>query len=787
MIAVVAQDTYLFHGTVAQNLRIGRPEATDDELESVARAANADDFIRALPQGYDTVVGERGTRLSGGQRQRIAIARALLKDAPILLLDEALSSVDSENEALIQEALERLQIGRTTLVVAHRLSSVIGADRILVLDHGHLVQSGSHRELIGVDGTYARLMAAQQQNEDIEAEVPTALVAAAVAAPPIPRADTHGAEQEAELVVKPLSGITIGGRLLELVRPWWGKLALVFFLGIANAVSAVALGAMGAIIVGRVVTHQPLAPGLIALALLVPLAAILTWCDSWQAHDLAFRLLAEMRIEMYRTLDPLAPAYLQRRRTGDLVSAAMGDIETIELFFAHTISPAFVAVLIPGGVLVLLALLAWPLAVVLLPFLIVVAATPFFGQRLADRMGTQVRGHLGTVNAHTVDSVQGLREIVAFDYGDDRASEMETNGLVLSRFQIDFMRQLSLQNGIIDVMTGVGTLAVLATGAFLVSNHMLPRTQLPLATLLALASFAPVLNLATVSKQLAETVAAARRVFAVHDEPVVVADGPGVGEVSEQEVRFEAVTFAYGANEAQALRDVSFSIEAGQTVALVGRSGAGKTTAAHLLMRFWDPQSGRIVLGGHDLREFGLDDLRRRIAIVAQDTYLFNTSLRENIALGRPDASEEQIIHAARLANAHDFIMTLPDGYDTVVGERGLQLSGGQRQRIAIARALLKDASILILDEATSHLDTESERQVRLALETLIEGRTTLVIAHRLSTVRDANRIIVLEDGSVAEQGSHAELLARGGIYAQLVAAQLVSQGREEHGHSHNH
>jgi ATP-binding cassette subfamily C protein CydCD len=350
-------------------------------------------------------------------------------------------------------------------------------------------------------------------------------------------------------------------------------------------------------------------------------------------------------------------------------------------------------------------------------------------------------------------------------------------------------------------MTGVGTLAVLATGAFLVSNHMLPRTQLPLATLLALASFAPVLNLATVSKQLAETVAAARRVFAVHDEPVVVADGPGVGEVSEQEVRFEAVTFAYGANEAQALRDVSFSIEAGQTVALVGRSGAGKTTAAHLLMRFWDPQSGRIVLGGHDLREFGLDDLRRRIAIVAQDTYLFNTSLRENIALGRPDASEEQIIHAARLANAHDFIMTLPDGYDTVVGERGLQLSGGQRQRIAIARALLKDASILILDEATSHLDTESERQVRLALETLIEGRTTLVIAHRLSTVRDANRIIVLEDGSVAEQGSHAELLARGGIYAQLVAAQLVSQGREEpppepvqahshvheHGHSHNH
>jgi ATP-binding cassette, subfamily B, bacterial len=802
MIAVVTQDTYLFHGTVAENLRIGKPDATNAELEAVARAANAADFIRALPKGYDTIVGERGTRLSGGQRQRIAIARALLKDAPILLLDEALSSVDSENEALIQEALERLQRGRTTLVVAHRLSSVIGADRILVLDHGQLVQSGTHRDLIGLDGTYARLMTAQQEQEQVDTTVPVGLIAVASAAPPpTPREDVHGAEQEQALIAEPLSVVTIGRRLFNLVRPWWGKLALVFSLGISNAVVAVALGAMGAIIVGRVTTHQPLAPGLIALALLVPASAILTWCDSWQAHDLAFRLLAEMRIDIYRTLDPLAPAYLLRRRTGDLVSAALGDIETIELFFAHTISPAFVAVLIPGGVLITLALIAWPLALVLLPFLLIVAATPFLGQRAAERSGTQMRGQLGNVNAHTVDSVQGLREIVAFNYGDDRADEVEINGRLLSLVQVSFLRQLSLQNGIIDIMTGLGTLAVLGTGAYLVTNHALERTHLPLVTLLALASFAPVLNLATVSKQLAETIAAARRVFAIHDEPVAVRDGPGVPAIDTPNVAFEDVSFAYAANEPQALRNVSFSIAPGQTVAVVGRSGAGKTTAAHLLMRFWDPQLGSITLGGRDLRDFELDDLRRHIAIVAQDTYLFNSSLGDNIALGWPDATEEQIIHAARLANAHDFIMTLPDRYDTIVGERGLQLSGGQRQRVAIARALLKDAPVLILDEATSHLDTESERQVRLALETLIEGRTTMVIAHRLSTVRDADRIIVLEDGAMAEQGTHAELLARGGIYAQLIAAQIVSQGREEpvpapasapahlhdQGHTHSH
>jgi ABC-type multidrug transport system fused ATPase/permease subunit len=300
------------------------------------------------------------------------------------------------------------------------------------------------------------------------------------------------------------------------------------------------------------------------------------------------------------------------------------------------------------------------------------------------------------------------------------------------------------------------------------------RTALPLATLLAASSFLPVVTLVTVVKELAQTLGAARRFFAVEDEPVPVRDGPGADLASSQVgIRFDHVTFAYGFAERPALRDVVFDIPRGGTVALVGRSGAGKTTAAHLLLRFWDPQRGGILLDGRDVRDLRLDDLRRMIALVAQDTYLFNTTLRENIRLGRPDASDTAVLEAATAANVDEFARSLPEGYDTPVGERGLQLSGGQRQRVSIARALLKDAPILVLDEATSHLDAVSEAEVRQALDRLRAGRTTLVIAHRLSTIRDADQIVVLDDGTVVERGTHAELLALDGLYSHLIASQL--------------
>lgn len=816
-VAVVTQDTYLFHGTVADNLRFGNPDATHEQLEAAAGFANAHSFIMDLPRGYDTLVGERAVRLSGGQKQRIAIARALLKDAPILVLDEALSSVDAENESVIQEALDRLMRGRTTLVIAHRLSSVVNADRIVVLDDGRLVESGNHRELVSQGGPYALLMAQQQQVSDgdvMVATVPGAETSDSGVTDQAPWIYETGHDGHHEFVsqspgqsvptesggggsIEPAASIGIlkvWARLLNLVRPWWGQLGLTFSLGLAHHGSVIGVGVIGALLVGQVITGGDLTLLLVLLGVFVPLVGFFTWTESWMAHDLAYRLLAEMRADMYDKLDPLAPAYLVRRRSGDLVSIVGGDVEMVEFFFAHTITPAFVAVLVPAAVLVTLGLIAWPLALVLAPFLLAVAVSPFIAQKRSERLGEELRDQIGEVHAHMVDSIQGLREVSAFGQGPARAAEMVRNGWRFAQFQLRMLKERAFQIGFIEAMTALGGLAVLTTGVWYKIQGDITRPQLILAVILSVAAFAPISDIARTMKQLMETLAAARRVFAIHDEPVPVTDGPGVDDMPEQgkaaapSIRFESIGFSYGPNEPQALEGVSFTAEPGQTVALVGRSGAGKTTCANLLMRFWDPGQGRIMLAEHDLRDFELDQLRQQIALVTQDTYLFNTSIRENLRLGRLDASDEELEDAARQANAHDFIMSFPDGYDTLVGERGMQLSGGQRQRISIARALLKNSPVLVLDEATSHLDAVNELQVRQALERLMEGRTTVVIAHRLSTIRDADQIVVLDTGHLVEQGNHHDLLERRGLYAQLVSTQLLGalSGPAQDGDGHH-
>ena len=500
--------------------------------------------------------------------------------------------------------------------------------------------------------------------------------------------------------------------------------------------------------------------------------------DQYLRHALGERFLFDLRVRIYDYLQRLSLSFFERTSTGELMSRVTNDVNELEQFITHGVTLAVVDLLRLLGASAILLVLEWRLALVVL-FLIPIIG---LGLRRFNRYVRPIyrlaRDRLGNINSQLQDDLAGMRVIQAF--GQEKA-ELERFRRVSERYYRERVRAIWAWSTFfpsISFLSALGGVLVLGLGARMVING-----QLTLGTLVAFlayiaAFYEPLRRLTDVDNTFQQAIAAAQRIFELLDEMPDIQDAPDAIPLDRMsgEILFEDVHFHYGDKD-EVLHDIDFHVAPGQVVALVGPSGAGKTSIANLLCRFYDPTHGRILVDDHDLCQVGLRSLRRQVAVVLQDTFLFNASVRDNLLYGKPDASQDEIIAAAKAAYAHEFIQQLPHGYETEIGERGVRLSGGQRQRLALARAILVDPRILILDEATSSVDAEAEYLIQQALEEVMKGRTSLVIAHRLSTIRNADKIIALHDGRIREVGSHHELLARGGLYSQLYQRQLEMAG----------
>jgi ATP-binding cassette subfamily C protein CydC len=567
-------------------------------------------------------------------------------------------------------------------------------------------------------------------------------------------------------------------RLVCMARPVGGWMALAALIGGITIACGVGLMATSAYLISAAALHPSIAAlsvAIVGVRFFGIARGVARYLERLVSHHATFRLLASIRVWLYDALEPLAPARLQAYahaqgmgyRSGDLLSRIVSDIDTLQNMYIRVLAPPVVAALVAAGMWWLLGAFDPVLALAFIAFFLLSAAgVPLLAYVLSRRPARRFVQVKAELNAQVVDAVQGMADVVAFGQESQQAERIGELNDTLTRQQMSMARIGSLQNFLSNLFMNLAAWIMLILAVPLVRSGQLNGVYLALLVLAALAGFEAVQQLPTAFQQLGGTLEAAQRLFEIVDAQPDVHDSPQASPRPEcYDLELQHVRFAYQPDEAAAIDDISFVARPGECIALVGPSGAGKSTIAQLLQRFWEYQGGHILLGGYELRQYQQEDVRRLISVVAQDTHLFNTTVRENLRLARPEASFEEIVEAARKAQIHETIQALPHGYDTQIGEQGLLLSGGERQRIAIARAFLKNAPVLILDEATAHLDALTEQAVLRSLRKLMRERTAIMITHRLIDLELADEILVLSAGKIVERGKHHDLIQKEGYY----------------------
>ncbi|MFD7917902.1 thiol reductant ABC exporter subunit CydD [Streptomyces sp. NPDC059740] len=764
-VAWVSQHPHLFAGTLAENVRLARPEADDAAVRRALREAGALDFVDALPDGLSTRLGEAGAGLSAGQRQRLALARAFLADRPVLLLDEPTANLDGATEAGIVEAVGRLAEGRTVLLVVHRPALLAVADRTVAL-------TGPLPEDAGTTAAGAPAVAPAAVGPTAVREPAAESVAAT--------RTTGSAGGEAGRTRR---GRRATARLTGLARTRRARLLLALLLGSLALGSAVGLMATSGWLISRASQEPPV------LYLMVAVTATRTfgigraafrYAERLVSHDTVFRILADVRVAVYRRLERLAPAGLRDRGRGDLLSRLVADVDAVQDHFLRWLLPVATAVVV-GAAAVGFACWLLPAAGAVLAAGLVLAGAvvPVLSAGLARRAERRLAPARGVLAERVVGLLTGAGELTVAGALPARRGEVAEADAELTGVSARSAAAAGVGAGLSALVCGLTVVAAAAVAVPAVHSGRLHGVDLAVLLLMPLAAFETVASLPAAVQFRQRTRKAAERVFEVLDAPAPVREPehPEAAPKSPFPLSLRGLTVRHEGGQVPALHGVDLDLSPGRRVAVVGPSGSGKTTLAQTLLRFLDREQGTYTLGGTDAADLDGDAVRRLVGLCAQDAHLFDSSLRENLRLARPEAEEADLWSALRRARLAQWVAELPEGLDTMIGERGTRLSGGQGRRLALARALLADFPVLVLDEPAEHLDLATADALTADLLAATEGHCSVLVTHRLAGLEAVDEVVVLDRGEVVQRGPYRELAETAGPFRRMLDRERAVDG----------